>query len=280
MVEQRQTYTLDANGQPLTIHQDGVTMPADHSFACVNEYVHDTGRHFEELQGLALGMACEIDKLRSALTKQTALVAASGWKLVPVESTDDQLVAGQEEWARGRRGALEDCEESAAIYGAMLAAAPAALVAGQEPSEDAAYQLGAKGAEPTESERRLFEAWMRGHCWAVAGEWNGRTYVAADEDGRRVNQHAMLTRQLWAVWRDRAALACHAALPAAEQPETVRVPVETMQRIHRDLDACQKVIWLAGCRPRGYGFDPAYVSDAQERLKEIDALLGKEATDA
>lgn len=59
----------------------------------------------------------------------------------------------------------------------------------------------------------------------------------------------------------------------AEQPGTVRVPVETLRRIHRDLDACQKVIWLAGCRPRGYGFDPAYVSDAQERLKEIDALL-------
>lgn len=60
---------------------------------------------------------------------------------------------------------------------------------------------------------------------------------------------------------------------ATEQPDALRVPVETLRRIHRDLDACQKVIWLAGCRPRGYGFDPAYVSDAQERLKEIDALL-------
>lgn len=63
------------------------------------------------------------------------------------------------------------------------------------------------------------------------------------------------------------------ATPAAEQPDAVRVPVETLRRIHRDLDACQKVIWLAGCRPRGYGFDPAYVTDAQARLKEIDALL-------
>lgn len=99
----------------------------------------------------------------------------------------------------------------------MLAAAPAAPVAVQEPSEEAAYQIGAKGAEPTESERRLFEAWMRGHCWAVAGEWNGKTYVAADEDGRCVNQHAMLTRQLWAAWRDRAALACSAAPAATPQ---------------------------------------------------------------
>lgn len=67
-----------------------------------------------------------------------------------------------------------------------------------------------------------------------------------------------------------------AAPPAAEHPGTVRVPVEAMQRIHNTLDACQKVIWLAGCRPRGYGFDPVYVSDAQDRLKEIEAMLGKE----
>lgn len=71
-----------------------------------------------------------------------------------------------------------------------------------------------------------------------------------------------------------------AAQPAAEQRGTVRVPVETLQHIHRDLDACQKVIWLAGCRPFGYGFDPAYVTEAQARLKEIDALLSKEATHA
>lgn len=53
----------------------------------------------------------------------------------------------------------------------------------------------------------------------------------------------------------------------------VLVPVDRLKAIHRDLDACQKVIWMAGCRPRGYGFDPAYVADAQERLKEIEALL-------
>jgi hypothetical protein len=52
------------------------------------------------------------------------------------------------------------------------------------------------------------------------------------------------------------------------------VSVEQLQKIHRDLDACQKVIWLAGCRPQvPGGFDPAYVTDAQERLKEIEVLL-------
>lgn len=89
--------------------------------------------------------------------------------------------------------------------------------------ETAAHNLGAIGAEPTEFERRLFEAWMRGHCWAIAGEWNGRTYIAADEDSRRVNQHAMMTRQLWAAWRDRAALTGYAATPAAEQPDMLNV---------------------------------------------------------
>lgn len=160
---------------------------------------------------------------------------------------------------------------------AAITAAPVTMKAA---TEDAAHQLGAAGAEPTEHERLLFEAWMRGHCWSVCGEWNGRTYVAAGEQGGQINPAAMLTRQLWAAWRDRAALGGHTVPPAAEQPDTVRVPVKTLQHIHRALDACQKVIWLAGCRPRGYGFDPAYVTDAQAQLKEIDALLGKEASHA
>lgn len=56
------------------------------------------------------------------------------------------------------------------------------------------------------------------------------------------------------------------------------VSVHQLQKIHHDLDACQKVIWLAGCRPRvPNGFDPAYVTGAQERLKEIEALLTAQA---
>lgn len=52
------------------------------------------------------------------------------------------------------------------------------------------------------------------------------------------------------------------------------VSVEQLQNIHRELDACQKVIWLAGCRPRvPNGFDPAYVTGAQEQLKLIEELL-------
>lgn len=186
MTEPSQTYTLDANGLPLTVHQDGVTMPADHSFARVNDYVHDTDRHFEELQGLALGVACEIDKLRAALAKQTA----------PAVKIDESV-----EFEKWRSEQIDVLDRNGYPDGAK-----------------AFYGLGSV-------------------------QWSG--------------------------WQARARL-------AAEQPDTVRVPVETLQHIHRDLDACQKVIWLAGCRPRGYGFDPAYVSDAQARLKEIEALLGKE----
>lgn len=56
------------------------------------------------------------------------------------------------------------------------------------------------------------------------------------------------------------------------------VSVEQLKKIHRDLDACQKAIWLAGCRPHvPNGFDPSYVTDAQERLKEIELLIAAEA---
>ena len=57
-------------------------------------------------------------------------------------------------------------------------------------------------------------------------------------------------------------------LPAQAIPEgSVVVSKDDLKRIHRDLDACQKVIWLAG------GFDPAYCKDAQESLKLIDSAL-------
>lgn len=69
------------------------------------------------------------------------------------------------------------------------------------------------------------------------------------------------------------------APPAAAhgvEPGTVRVTADWLKAVHRDLDACQKVIWLAGCRPRvPGGFDPAYCEDAQARLKEIDEHIAR-----
>lgn len=52
--------------------------------------------------------------------------------------------------------------------------------------------------------------------------------------------------------------------------ETVCVPRELLRKIYRDLDSCQRVIHYAG------GFDPAYVTDAQDCLKEMDALLAQQ----
>lgn len=75
------------------------------------------------------------------------------------------------------------------------------------PSIEAARAMGAKGGPVIESERLAFEAWMQGHCWLVGGEWDGTTYShPLEKDGSFIDQQAMWTRQLWAAWRDRAAL--------------------------------------------------------------------------
>jgi len=83
------------------------------------------------------------------------------------------------------------------------------------PLQQAAYDIGAKGSEPTEEDRLSFEAWMRGHCWKVEGDWNGRQYVHAHESTGFAHGGAMNTRRLWAAWRDRGALAAQqVAMPA------------------------------------------------------------------
>lgn len=58
------SYTLTETGNVLTETQQGITMPADYSFATVNDYVHGLEVNFEDLQYLCLGLATEIDKLR------------------------------------------------------------------------------------------------------------------------------------------------------------------------------------------------------------------------
>jgi len=58
------SYTLTETGNVLTETQEGITMPADYSFATVNDYVHGIDVHFEDLQALCLGMAGHIEKLR------------------------------------------------------------------------------------------------------------------------------------------------------------------------------------------------------------------------
>ena len=96
-----------------------------------------------------------------------------------------------------------------------------------------ALRLGKEGAPATEEERLLFEAWMRGHCWALCATWNGTQYVSDAEQGGNVDPRAMNTRQIFAAWRDRAALATHDAEQAAKAvPADLRSAAE---RTREDL---------------------------------------------
>ncbi|MFE4157100.1 hypothetical protein [Pseudomonas aeruginosa] len=78
-----------------------------------------------------LGLAKEcaeaaLARIDSTAPSQAQHSVPDGYALVPLEPTDDMLVAGQEAWTHKmeRRGALEDCEEAGDVYRAMLAAAP------------------------------------------------------------------------------------------------------------------------------------------------------------
>ena len=59
-----ESVTLSEDGAVLTEHHDGFDWPGELTFACVNDYVHDANRHFEELQYLALGMIGDLEKER------------------------------------------------------------------------------------------------------------------------------------------------------------------------------------------------------------------------
>lgn len=75
------------------------------------------------------------------------------------------------------------------------------------PSAEDAEAMGAKGGQAGERERLAFEAWMRGHCWGLGATWRGTEYRSDAEKGGWPDPQAMMTRRLWAAWRDRAALA-------------------------------------------------------------------------
>lgn len=74
-----------------------------------------------------------------------------------------------------------------------------------------AYELGANGGTVGDDERLAFEEWMRGHCWKLCATWTGSQYRGDAEQTGWPDPQAMMTRRLWAAWRDRAALAAHEA---------------------------------------------------------------------
>ena len=84
---------------------------------------------------------------------------------------------------------------------------------GETPSIEDAYAMGAKGGPVVEAERLAFEAWMKGHCWKVGGVWDGNVYRDDPRFAEIGNDpNAIMTRRLWAAWRDRAALTPNAEI--------------------------------------------------------------------
>ena len=57
------SFTLTETGKVLTETEQGISVPADYSFATVNSFVHGIDVHFEDLVNLCLGMAAHIDKM-------------------------------------------------------------------------------------------------------------------------------------------------------------------------------------------------------------------------
>ena len=83
--EYKETATLDQDGKVLSLECDGVSMPAGYGFAAVNDWVHDTGRHFEELQWHALGAANAYDQLQVKADAVDDLVATFEARLEELE---------------------------------------------------------------------------------------------------------------------------------------------------------------------------------------------------
>ena len=117
--------------------------------------------------------------LDPALSEQARALIARGWS--ELEATHEAL--------------RDYCDEVA-----QPAAEPGA------PSVEAAHAMGASGSPPVEAERLAFEAWVKGHCWALGAMWTGSGYIGTAETPGSICPVAMGTRRMWAAWRDRAAL--------------------------------------------------------------------------
>lgn len=107
------SYTLTETGKVLTETQNGVTMPADYSFATVNDYIHGIGVQFEDLQALCLGMASYIDKLKKGETTRHY-----GFLTL----TDDAWIASvRADYPEETAGMSDDCVRDTYAHGCKYA---------------------------------------------------------------------------------------------------------------------------------------------------------------
>lgn len=69
---------MSESGMPILETMSGVTMPADYSFECINNFVHRESPEYEDLQYLALGMSSYIEKLEAQIAAQEQTI--NHWK--------------------------------------------------------------------------------------------------------------------------------------------------------------------------------------------------------
>lgn len=179
------------------------TLPEEHQKAIFNILANGTADWMEtpSYQGMLNRYAHERDVFES---KADNLGAALGRMVYATRHSDDPGIKKTREMALSliRKLGIASPLRMSDAPAPPVNTIPATITA------DQAHAMGAKGAEPTEEERLLFEAWMAGHCWAVTGAWDGKTYISDSEKGKGgwPDPQTMMTRQLWAAWRDRAAL--------------------------------------------------------------------------
>jgi hypothetical protein len=150
------------------------------------------------------------------------------------------------------------------------------------PDPEAAQRMGAVGGEAQEGERLAFEAWMRGHCWALCATWTGKGYQSDAEQGGNVDPQAMRTRQLWAAWRDRAALARQAE--QARSVEHAAQPVHAVQSpsstryftvVYRNVAAGDEARAL-GQHPKAVALSWSHaLHDRDDALADLERLRGQ-----
>jgi len=142
--------------------------------------------------------ACDPDTIRELLAERDQLAAALG-----AAREDAERWRALREMDGGEIYALlGDCD---GIHPELTDAAIDQAREASAPTIEAAERMGAKGGPVVEAERLAFEAWMREHCWALCATWDGETYRSDSEQGGKVCLHAMITRMMWAAWRDRRA---------------------------------------------------------------------------
>jgi hypothetical protein len=113
------------------------------------------------VHGAISGLLAAKDALRSLAASATQV--PQGWKLVPVEPTEEMLVHGQEAWLAMWRSkpSIEDCKEAENTYKAMLSASPPAPQAATQ-GEAVAWQWrtkldAAEGKDWVNCSREIYE---------------------------------------------------------------------------------------------------------------------------